>query len=56
MALYILGFLVFIAGVAWALLTAGVPSTWVAIAAVILLGIGLISAASRRMRSRGRQL
>jgi hypothetical protein len=53
MALYIIGFVIFIAGVAWALITAGVPSTWVAIAAVILLGIGLFTGAAR-MRSRGR--
>jgi amino acid transporter len=43
-ALYILGFLILIGGVAWALLTAGVSTLYVMIACVILLGIGILSA------------
>lgn len=46
-ALYLIGFLVFIAGVAWALVTAGVPQLYIAIACVILLGIGILSGVSR---------
>jgi hypothetical protein len=46
-ALYLVGFAIFIGGVAWALITAGVPSMYVAIAAVILLGIGIISGVSK---------
>lgn len=45
--LYFFGFLIFIAGVAWALVTAGVPVLYVAIACVILLGIGIMTAVSR---------
>jgi hypothetical protein len=45
--LYFFGFLIFIAGVAWALVTAGVPILYVAIASVILLGIGIMTAVSR---------
>jgi hypothetical protein len=41
-ALYIIGFLVFIGGVAWALVTAEVNPTYVMIACVILLGIGIL--------------
>lgn len=43
-ALYFLGFLIFIGGVAWALLAAGVATPYVMIACVILLGIGIMSA------------
>ena len=45
--LYFFGFLIFIAGVAWALVTAGVPILYVAIASVILLGVGIMTAVSR---------
>jgi hypothetical protein len=45
--LYFFGFLLFIAGVAWALVTAGVPVLYVAIACVILLGIGIMMAVTR---------
>ena len=37
-ALYLAGFAIFIAGVAWALVTAGVPGLYVAIGSVILRG------------------
>jgi hypothetical protein len=46
-ALYIIGFGVIIGGVAWALVTAHVPTTWVLITCVILLGIGIVSAVTR---------
>lgn len=45
--LYFFGFLLFIAGVAWALVTAGVPVLYVGIACVILLGIGIMMAVTR---------
>lgn len=43
-ALYFIGFLIFIGGVAWALVRAGVSTVYVVIACVILLGIGLMKA------------
>lgn len=46
-ALYLIGFIVFIGGVAWALVTAGVPQLYVTIGAVILLGIGIFTGAAR---------
>jgi hypothetical protein len=46
-AIYIVGFIIFIAGVAWALVTAGVAAQYVAIGAVILLGIGIFTGVSR---------
>jgi hypothetical protein len=46
-ALYMIGFLIFIAGVAWAAVVAGVPQLYIIIGAVILLGIGILTAVSR---------
>ena len=43
-ALYLLGFAIFVGGVAWALVTAGVATHYVIIAAVILIGLGILSA------------
>ena len=46
-ALYMLGFLIFLAGVIWAAVTAGVPQVYIGISALILLGIGIFSAVSK---------
>ena len=45
--LYMIGFIVFIAGLAWLATVAGVAQTYVVIGAVILLGIGIFTAASK---------
>ena len=45
--LYLVGFIVFIAGLAWLATTLGVSQTYIMIGAVILLGIGIFSAAAR---------
>jgi amino acid transporter len=45
-ALYITGFVIVIAGVAWALITAHVPTLYVMIACVILLGLGILTGVS----------
>ena len=45
--LYVAGFLVVIAGVAWGLVRAGVPSVWVIIASVILFGLGILTGVTR---------
>lgn len=42
-ALYIVGFILIIIGVAWAMLTAGVAIIKIAIACVILLGIAVLT-------------
>ena len=44
---YIIGFLIFIAGLAWAAIEAGAPQLYVMIGSVILLGLGIIMGASR---------
>lgn len=43
-ALYVIGFIIFVAGLAWAASTAGIPQLYIAIGAVILLGIGIFTA------------
>jgi len=46
-ALYMLGLAVLLGGIAWALITAGVAATYVAIACLIVAGIGIMMAVSR---------
>jgi hypothetical protein len=46
-ALYLIGFLIVIAGLARGAMVAGVPQTYILIDAVVLLGIGIISAVKR---------
>jgi hypothetical protein len=45
--LYLVGFVVFIAGLAWLATVAGMSQTYVMIGAVILLGIGIFTGVSR---------
>ncbi|MBJ6751896.1 hypothetical protein [Geomonas anaerohicana] len=42
-ALYIIGFMLVISGIAWALVTAGVAMFKIAIVSIILLGIGILT-------------
>lgn len=46
-ALYLIGFIIFVAGVAWALSVAGVSTTYIAIAVVILVGLGIFTGVTR---------
>ena len=43
-AIYIIGFLIFIGGVAWALVAAGLSTVYVIITCIILLGVGMMKA------------
>ena len=43
-ALFLIGFVILIGGVAWGMVHAGVATTWVAITCVILLGLGILTA------------
>jgi hypothetical protein len=45
--LYLVGFVVVIAGVAWGLTVAGVRPLYITIACVILLGIGILTGVTR---------
>ena len=44
---YIIGFVILIGGVAWALSVAGISKLYIAIACVILLGLGIVTGATR---------
>jgi hypothetical protein len=46
-ALYILGLAVLVAGIAWGLVTAGMATSYVAIACLVVAGIGIMTAVSR---------
>lgn len=46
-ALYILGLLVLVAGIAWGLIAAGISATYVAIACLVVAGVGIMTAVSR---------
>jgi len=46
-ALYLLGLAVLLGGIAWALISAGLAVTYVAIACLIVAGIGIMMAVSR---------
>ena len=46
-ALYVVGALIVICGVAWGLIRLGVSSVWVIIASVILFGFGILSGVAR---------
>ena len=46
-ATYLIGFIVVIAGLAIAAYLLNVPTTWIAVGVIVLLGIGILSATSR---------
>ena len=46
-ALYLIGFAIFIAGVAWGLSVLGVPHLYIMIGVVVLLGIGIFTGVTR---------
>ncbi|MBL8278780.1 MAG: hypothetical protein JNL93_18945 [Pelomonas sp.] len=46
-ALYLVGLAVLLGGIAWALITAGIAATYVAIACLIVAGVGIMMAVSR---------
>jgi membrane-bound acyltransferase YfiQ involved in biofilm formation len=45
--IYLVGFIIVIGGVAWGLSVAGVPTLYIAIACVIMIGIGIVSGVGR---------
>lgn len=51
--IYLVGFLVFIAGLAWLAVTLGAPQQYIAIGAVILAGLGIMSAVIHTRRKEG---
>ena len=45
--LYLLGFVIVIAGLAWGAASVGVAPLWIGIGAMVLLGIGIFSGVTR---------
>ncbi len=46
-ALYMIGFLIFMAGLIWGASELGVPTLYIGIGSLIILGVGIFSAVSR---------
>ena len=46
-ALYIIGLILVVGGIAWGLTLAGVPTVYVGVAVLIVLGAGVMSAVAR---------
>ena len=44
---YLIGFIVLIIGLAVAASLVGVPTTWIAVGVIVMIGIGILSATSR---------
>jgi hypothetical protein len=47
LGIYLVGIIVLIAGLAYGASLAGVATQWIAVGAVVLLGIGIVTAVSR---------
>jgi hypothetical protein len=45
-AIYLVGFVILLVGVVWGLTVAGIPTIWIAVIALIMLGLGIISGVS----------
>jgi hypothetical protein len=45
--LYLVGFIVVIAGLAWGAVQLGISGVWIGIGAVVLLGLGIVSGVAR---------
>lgn len=51
---YLVGFIILIVGLALAAYLLNVPSTWIAVGVIVLIGIGILSATNRtKMRDPG---
>jgi hypothetical protein len=46
-ALYVFGLAVLVGGIAWGMVVAGIAATYVAIACLVVVGIGIMGAVSR---------
>jgi membrane-bound acyltransferase YfiQ involved in biofilm formation len=46
-SLFLIGLVLVVGGIAWGLVTAGVPTVYVVISCLIVLGVGIMAAVSR---------
>ena len=49
-ALYLAGFIILIAGLAWAATLMKVPAVWIGVGVVILLGLGILTGVTHTRR------
>ena len=49
-SIYLVGFIVFIIGLAIAAFLLGAPPTWIAVGVIVLVGIGILTGVSRTKR------
>lgn len=49
-ALYVIGFIVLLAGLVYGAYLVHIPHTWIIVGALVLIGIGIMSAVSRTKR------
>ena len=50
LSIYLLGFLILVVGVTMGLHLAGVPTAWIGVVGVVMLGVGVLSAVSKTRR------
>ena len=46
-SIYLVGFIVLIIGLAYAAMLVGVPTVWIAVGVIVLIGIGILTGTSR---------
>ncbi|HEX4852653.1 hypothetical protein [Arenimonas sp.] len=46
-ALFLIGLALVVAGIAWAMVTAGIPTLYIGITCLIVLGVGIMAAVSK---------
>ena len=49
-AIYLIGFVIVIIGLAWGATLMGVPPIWIGVAVLVLIGIGVLSGVSKTKR------
>lgn len=54
-AVYVIGFIVLLAGLAWAATQLGVPSIWITIGVVVVAGVAIIGIAGNLRETESRQ-
>ena len=49
-ALYLIGFLIFVAGLAYGAFLLGLAATWIAVGAIVLIGLGIVTGVGKTRR------
>ncbi len=49
-AVYLVGFIILIIGLAWGAYEAGVPPIWIGIGVIVLIGIGVLTGVTKTTR------